>query len=147
GLSRPLIAFVGSWPWLLAIRFADRVGKGLRTSPRDALLAASIEPQRRGLAFGLHRALDNAGAVIGPLLAAGLLALQVPLKDIFLWAFVPALICLARACAIREPEVTQRPPQARFDWRLADLPPLFKRYLLVVALFTLGNSSNLFLLL
>ena len=66
GFGRPLIAFVASWPWLLVIRFADRVGKGLRSSPRDALLAASVPAGRRGLAFGLHRAMDNAGAVIGP---------------------------------------------------------------------------------
>ncbi|MFY9722221.1 MAG: MFS transporter, partial [Azonexus sp.] len=85
GLGRPLIAFVSSWPWLLVIRFADRVGKGLRSSPRDALLAASVPAERRGLAFGLHRAMDNAGAVIGPLLASLLLAAQVPLHDIFLW--------------------------------------------------------------
>jgi len=65
-LGRPLVAFVSNWPWLLAIRFADRVGKGLRTSPRDALLASSVAPERRGLAFGLYRAMDNAGAVIGP---------------------------------------------------------------------------------
>jgi MFS family permease len=74
GLGRPLIAFVSSWPWLLAIRFADRVGKGLRSSPRDALLAASVDDGHRGLAFGVHRAMDNAGAVVGPLVAALLLA-------------------------------------------------------------------------
>ena len=108
GLGRPLIAFVSSWPWLLVIRFADRVGKGLRSSPRDALLAASVPAERRGLAFGLHRAMDNAGAVIGPLVASLLLAAQVPLHDIFLWSIVPAVLCLALALAIREPaaEVT-----------------------------------------
>jgi len=147
GLGRPLIAFVSSWPWLLVIRFADRVGKGLRSSPRDALLAASVPAERRGLAFGLHRAMDNAGAVIGPLVASLLLAAQVPLHDIFLWSIVPAVLCLALALAIREPaaEVTAAPKP--FDWRLRDMPPLFKRFLAVVALFTLGNSSNMFLLL
>ena len=147
GLGRPLIAFVGSWPWLLAIRFADRVGKGLRSSPRDALLAASVPAERRGLAFGLHRAMDNAGAVIGPLLASLLLAAQVPLHDIFLWSVVPAVLCLALALAIREPAVEAAAASKPFDWRLRDMPPLFKRYLAVVALFTLGNSSNMFLLL
>ena len=82
GLGRPLIAFVSSWPGLLALRFADRVGKGLRTSPRDALLAASVDPGQRGLAFGLHRAMDNAGAVVGPLVAALLLALAVDLATL-----------------------------------------------------------------
>ncbi len=64
GFGRPLIAFISSWPWLLVIRFADRMGKGLRTSPRDALLAASVNAESRGLAFGVHRAMDNAGAVV-----------------------------------------------------------------------------------
>lgn len=147
GLGRPLIAFVGNWPWLLAIRFADRVGKGLRASPRDALLAASVPTDRRGLAFGLHRGMDNAGAVIGPLLAAMLLAAHLPLRDIFLWSAVPAAICLLLAFAIREPQATPHVSPPPFDWRMRDMPATFKRYLVVVALFTLGNSSNMFLLL
>lgn len=146
GFGRPLIAFVASWPWLLVLRFADRVGKGLRTSPRDALLAACVPAERRGLAFGVHRALDNAGAVIGPLVAAVLLAVGMPLRDVFLWSIVPAVLCLLLALAIREPATAFVAPQ-RINWRLAGMPPSFKRYLLVVALFTLGNSSNMFLLL
>lgn len=147
GFGRPLIGFVNAWPWLLALRFADRVGKGLRSSPRDALLAASVSAERRGLAFGVHRAMDNAGAVVGPLLASMLLAAQVPLRDIFVWSALPAALCLALALAIREPKAAPVAARAPFDWRLRDMPPLFKRYLLVVALFTLGNSSNMFLLL
>jgi MFS family permease len=147
GVARPMIAFVASWPWLLALRFADRVGKGLRASPRDALLAASIEPGQRGLAFGLHRAMDNAGAVVGPLLAALLLTTQMPLGDIFLWTALPGAVCLALALAIQEPPYQPPRGPARFDWRLGDMPAVFRRYLAVVALFTLGNSSNLFLLL
>ncbi|MFC3532764.1 MFS transporter [Vogesella facilis] len=146
GLGRPLIAVVGSWPWLLAIRFADRVGKGLRSSPRDALLAASVAPQQRGLAFGLHRAMDNAGAVIGPLLASALLAWQVPLQSIFLWSALPAALCLALVCWLREPP-RPAPAVAARNWRLQAMPPPLRRYLLVLALFTLGNSSNMFLLL
>ncbi|MDO8892279.1 MAG: MFS transporter [Sulfurimicrobium sp.] len=68
-----LLALATSWPMVLTLRFADRVGKGLRSSPRDALLALSVVPEQRGLAFGVHRAMDNAGAVIGPLLVAWLL--------------------------------------------------------------------------
>ncbi|MEE9927801.1 MFS transporter [Microvirgula aerodenitrificans] len=159
GFGRPLIAFVSSWPWLLLIRFGDRVGKGLRSSPRDALLASSVPDDRRGLVFGLHRALDNAGAVIGPLLAAMLLARGVPLRDLFLWSALPAALCILLACAIREPAVvTAERIGARHAasalktafarrQRLRDMPPAFRRYLLVVALFTLGNASNLFLLL
>ena len=148
--GRPLMAFAGSWGAVLAIRFADRVGKGLRTSPRDALLASSVEASQRGLAFGLHRALDNAGAVIGPLLAFALLAAGVPLKDVFLWTVVPAVLCVVMALMLKEPEAVEKTPRkasAGFDWRLRDLPPTLRRYLMVVALFTLGNSSNMFLLL
>lgn len=147
GLGRPLIAFVSSWPWLLVIRFADRVGKGLRSSPRDALLAASVPSERRGLAFGLHRAMDNAGAVVGPLTAAVLLAAHVSMHDIFLWSIVPAMLCLALSFSLKEPKFVLPAQPAGFDWRLRDMPPMFKRYLVVVALFTLGNSSNMFLLL
>jgi MFS family permease len=147
GLGRPLIAFASSWPWLLLIRFTDRVGKGLRSSPRDALLAASAGPERRGLAFGVHRAMDNAGAVVGPLLAFVLLGSGVALKQVFLWSIVPAILCVVLALAIHEPVVAPRKSAPPFDWRMRDLPPVFKRYLLVVGLFTLGNSSNMFLLL
>lgn len=140
------VAFVAAWPGLLVIRFADRVGKGLRSSPRDALLAASVPAERRGLAFGLHRAMDNAGAVVGPLTAAALLGMGIPLRDVFLWSVVPALLCVLLALTIKDPAISTAPP-ARFDWRLGDLPPAFRRYLVVVALFTLGNSSNMFLLL
>lgn len=147
GFSRPLTAFIGSWPWLLAIRFADRVGKGLRSSPRDALLAASVAPERRGLAFGFHRAMDNAGAVVGPLLAALLLGLGWSMHDLFLASLAPALLCLGLALALPEPADGRVGQRASFDWRLGVLPAPFRRYLLAVALFTLGNSSNMFLLL
>ena len=147
GFGRPLIAFVSSWPWLLVIRFADRVGKGLRTSPRDALLAASISPDKRGLAFGLHRAMDNAGAVVGPLIAWVLLSFNLPLKDIFLWSIVPGVLCLALALWLREPAAAKQFTHKKIDWQLSGMPASFKRYLAVVALFTLGNSSNMFLLL
>ncbi len=148
GFARPLIAFATSWPGVLALRFADRVGKGLRSSPRDALLADSVEPTARGLAFGLHRAMDNAGAVVGPLLAALLLGLGWSLRDVILFAFLPAVLCLVMALLLREPRHDgPHPPKPPFSWRMNGLPPTFKRYLLVVALFTLGNSSNMFLLL
>ena len=70
GFGRPLMVIANSWLWVLAIRFTDRIGKGLRSSPRDALLAESVSKDQRGLTFGFHRSMDNAGAVIGPLLAA-----------------------------------------------------------------------------
>ena len=146
-LSRPLFYLASSWPMVLVLRFADRAGKGLRTSPRDALLAGAVDESRRGLAFGLHRAMDNAGAVIGPLLAAWLLARGVPIKDVFLWSIVPGIITVALALAIKEPPVVPAVRRPVFSWKMEGFPPTFKRYLLVLALFTLGNSSNMFLLL
>ncbi|MBK7237269.1 MAG: MFS transporter [Sterolibacteriaceae bacterium] len=145
-VSRPLMALAASWPAVLALRFADRVGKGLRTSPRDALLARATEEKQRGLAFGLHRAMDNAGAVIGPLLAAWLLAREVALRDIFLWAALPGAAAVALALMLRDPQA-EPPSRLAFDWRLQGFPPAYRRYLLTLAMFTLGNSSNMFLLL
>lgn len=146
-LSRPLFYLAGSWPVVLALRFADRVGKGLRTSPRDALLAGAVDESRRGLAFGLHRTMDNAGAVIGPLLAAWLLGHGMALRDIFLWAIVPGAITVILALSVKEPPAVPVAKRPTFSWKLEGFPVAYKRYLLVLALFTLGNSSNMFLLL
>lgn len=147
GLARPLVAFATSWLGVLVCRFADRIGKGLRAAPRDALLTHAVPADKRGLAFGFHRAMDNTGAVIGPLLAAGLLALGYSVREVFLFAIVPALVVIALTLAIREPEHEPAAVRPRFSWKLEGLPTPFKRYLVVLALFTLGNSSNMFLLL
>lgn len=147
GLARPLIAFATSWLGVLACRFADRVGKGLRTAPRDALLTLSVEPNQRGLAFGFHRAMDNFGAVIGPLVAAGLLALGMSLKHVLLCAVVPAMLVVVLALAVKEPEREAALKRTPFSWNLREFPPQFRRYLIVLGLFMLGNSSNMFLLL
>jgi len=146
-LSRPLIALASSWPVVLVLRFSDRVGKGLRSSPRDALLANAVNEDQRGLAFGLHRAMDNAGAVIGPLVAAGLLAMEVPLRQIIAWSLLPGVLCTALALMLREPSKPRLARQEPMSWDFSALPMRLQRYLLVVALFTLGNSSSLFLLL
>ena len=146
-LGRPLLALATAWPAVLALRFADRVGKGLRSSPRDAILAMSVKPDQRGLAFGLHRSMDNAGAVVGPLLAAALLAAGMPIRDILLWTLVPGVMTVALALGVREPAQQSASSRVPFSWTLKGFPPVFKRYLLVLALFTLGNSSNMFLLL
>jgi MFS family permease len=147
GLARPLIAFATSWFGVLVCRFADRVGKGLRTAPRDALLTLSVEPNQRGLAFGFHRAMDNFGAVIGPLIAAGLLALGMPLRQVLLCAVVPAVLVVWLALAVKDPEREPIAKPVPFSWNLREFPPEFRRYLIVLALFMLGNSSNMFLLL
>jgi MFS family permease len=146
-IARPLIAFATSWVGVLACRFADRIGKGLRTAPRDALLTQSVDPGQRGLAFGFHRAMDNLGAVVGPLLAAGLLALGLPLRTVILCAFVPGIIVIWLTLAVPDPEARIARAPMRFTWNLREFPPSFRRYLLVLSLFMLGNSSNMFLLL
>ena len=147
GFGRPLIILANSWIWVLAIRFTDRVGKGLRSSPRDALLAESVSPQQRGLTFGFHRSMDNAGAVIGPLLAALFLFMGVALQDIFLWAIFPAVITITLALFIKEPKLAVPSHSIRFSWSLQGIPNQFKRYLVAAGIFALGNSSDMFLLL
>jgi len=147
GIGRPLIAIANSWLWVLAIRFTDRLGKGLRSSPRDALLAESVNENQRGITFGLHRSMDNAGAVIGPLLAAMFLSMGVPLKDIFLWAILPAVITVILALCIQEPDKESIPQASQFSWSLQGMPSQFKRYLLAAGIFALANSSDMFLLL
>ena len=147
GIGRPLIAIANSWLWVLAIRFTDRMGKGLRSSPRDALLAESVNEKQRGVTFGLHRSMDNAGAVIGPLLAAMFLSMGVPLKDIFLWAIIPAVVTITLALCIKEPQREAVPQASKFSWSLEGMPDQLKRYLLVAGIFALGNSSDMFLLL
>jgi MFS family permease len=148
GIARPLIGITTSWTGVMFFRFVDRVGKGLRSAPRDAMLAASVSPQQRGLAYGLHRGMDNAGAVVGPLAAAALLAAGLSLRQVFLLAFVPAVLVMVMALRLREPVSAEVPAKlAKIDWRLSALPSRYRRYLLALALFTLGNSSNMFLLL
>jgi MFS family permease len=143
------VATVG-WQ-VLAVRMADRVGKGLRSAPRDALLAESVPEARRGEAFGLHRAADHAGAVAGPLIASALLlAWPGQLRTVFALAVIPGLLTVALLVwKVREtpraaPAAASPAPDAK-GWRA--LGPVLPRYLAVLALFTLGNASDAFLLL
>lgn len=147
GIGRPLIPLAHSWLAVLMIRFTDRLGKGLRSSPRDALLAESVPANQRGITFGLHRSMDNAGAVIGPIIAAYLLSQNVPLQEIFFWAVIPGVITVALAICLTEPPRVTKEAPARFTWSMEGLPPEFKRYIFVVSLFALSNSSDMFLLL
>ena len=147
GFARPLLGITTSWLGVLVCRFADRIGKGLRSAPRDAMLAQSVDASQRGLAFGFHRAMDNFGAVIGPLVAAAMLAAGMSLRHVFLWAIVPGVVVIVLAMFLKD--VPREPAQkpVAFSWTLREFPPAFRRYLIVLALFTLGNSSNMFLLL
>ena len=151
GLARPLIGLAQVWPFVLAMRFLDRVGKGLRTSPRDALIADVTEPGLRGTAFGVHRAMDHAGAVAGPLVAAGLLAFGgVTLGHVFLLSAIPAaIVMLVLVFGIREAPPPPAEPRLPFDWKAlwTGTGRNFRMLLLALLVFTLGNSTDAFLLL
>jgi MFS family permease len=156
---RPLLAFAGNWYQVLGIRLTDRAGKGIRTAPRDAMIADTVTIQQRGLAFGFQRAMDHTGAVIGPLI--GFLVLQrfaankispTPgdFTRIFLAASVPALAAVLVAVFFM-----RESPHKTADYSFGSPPRLsirgfesnFKRFLFILALFTLSNSSDAFLLL
>lgn len=154
---RPLIAFSTSWLHVLTLRFADRVGKGIRTSPRDAMIADSTAPEFRGMAFGFHRAMDHGGAIIGPLMATGLLlvlsgTIQENLSTIFLLSFIPGLFTVLLVIfGIQDQKkaevhsVSANTLQFKSAW--AEMSTNYRKYLLILFLFTLGNSSDAFLLL
>ena len=167
---RPMMAIAESAGQVLGIRLADRVGKGLRAAPRDALLSASIAPEHRGRAFGFHRASDHAGAVVGPIIAMVCLNwLGMPLRHVFWVAAVPgALAVLVVIFAVREERSVLAPPgpvpEAPIGEDDIDVVPVvspptvptsdapglgtpFRSVMLAIILFTLGNSTDAFLLL
>jgi MFS family permease len=163
-IARPLIGLATHWPQVFAIRMADRFGKGVRSAPRDAMIADAAAPTERGLAFGFHRAMDHAGAVIGPLIAYAVLSYLTAgrglptaenYKTLFLLAAVPALFAVLVAIfAVRESGHAARPasatdatPPAKPRFTLRGFDSNFKRFLVIIALFTLSNSSDAFLLL
>jgi MFS family permease len=146
-LTRPLIGVIVA-PWqLFLLRTADRIGKGVRTSPRDALIADSTDPTQRGRAFGFHRAMDHLGAALGPLLASAFLWLWPgELRMLFLLTIVPGLLVLALlVVGLRETSATE-PPKERLHLTLQPFDRNFRLYLLALGVFTLGNSSDAFLL-
>ncbi|OLC31423.1 MAG: MFS transporter [Armatimonadetes bacterium 13_1_40CM_64_14] len=146
-LGKVFLVVAEAWPTVLAGRFVDRFGKGVRTAPRDALIADSADPARRGRAYGLHRAMDSLGATLGVVVAIVLLRSGAAnLRAIFLWSLIPAALgvgVLFFARDVRSHRVGTHAPVLR--WSV--LPAKLRAYMLVVFLFTLGNSSNQFLLL
>ena len=151
-LARPLIAFAQSATHVLAIRLTDRVGKGVRGAPRDALIAESVDPSIRGRAFGFHRAADHAGAVVGPLIAFALLQWEhVPLRTVFLLAAIPGLLSVVvLVLGVREtPREVPVPTNAATKAPLRGVPlgRPFWTFFASVLLFTLGNSTDAFLIL
>ena len=158
-VTRPMLVFVTSWPQVLAVRTVDRLGKGIRGAPRDALLADSIEPERRGIAFGFNRAADHMGAVIGPIIAFVLFSLIATdpenptareFQRVFLYASIPvALGLFVIGFLVTEPKrhTTPNGDAPRLRLSLREFDGNFKRFLAVIAVFTLSNSTDAFLLL
>lgn len=154
-LAKPFLYFANSWGWVLSVRFTDRLGKGIRTAPRDALVAASTDEKSRGLAFGLHRAGDTAGAFIGIGIAALVIWMtqtnEVLLtRDTFqlavLVSIIPAVLAVL-VLALGAREVASDHRSAGLPFSLRGWDSRFKSFLLVVVLFTLGNSSDSFIIL
>lgn len=146
-LSRPLMALAGSPLAVLAVRFSDRVGKGIRTSPRDALIADSTAPLQRGKAFGFHRSMDHVGAIIGPLSAAAMMAWFVTdVRTVFWLAALPGVLAVALIVFRVRDMPHDAPVGTGAAVRMAP-PRNIRGFLLILLLFTLGNSSDAFLLL
>jgi MFS family permease len=146
-LSRPAIGLATA-PWqLLALRFGDRIGKGIRTSPRDALIADSTPQAIRGRAFGFHRGMDHLGAALGPVLAWMFLKYWPgELRLMFLLTLIPGVAVLVLLIwGLREPPTAQ-PPGKRLALTLRPFDRNFKLFLAALVIFTLGNSSDAFLL-
>jgi len=154
-LAKPFLYFASTWGWVLGVRFADRLGKGIRTAPRDALVAGSTDEKQRGLAFGVHRAGDTAGAFIGILIAAliiwftqaeaDLLAANT-FKLVILASIIPAVLgVLVLALGAKDVAAPGKAAAPGFSLRKVDRR--FKLFLLVVVVFTLGNSSDSFIIL
>lgn len=150
---RPFTAMAQSATQVLLIRLGDRIGKGIRTSPRDALLADSTDPETRGRSFGFHAAADNAGAVLGPLMAFALLKWGgFSLRGVFWLAAIPGIIAfIVLIVAVREvapaERETKKPAEGSQLAGGSKLGGRFWYYLGVILLFTLGNSTDAFLLL
>ena len=158
-VTRPFLAFVGSWQQVLAVRVTDRVGKGIRGTPRDALIADSVPLEKRGLAFGFNRAADHLGAVIGPICAFILLSFIAANPDkptandyrqVFLFASIPVVLGLFVIVFFvkdKKHESLENIPVTPIKLSLKEFDANFKRFLVVIALFTLSNSTDAFLLL
>jgi MFS family permease len=151
-ISKAMIGLAYSWPMAMAARIADRFGKGIRVSARDALIADYTQPKYRGRAFGLHRGFDSAGAAIGPIIAIILLSvLNNNLRAIFLLSLIPSIIGILLLIFFTEEKKSQdgefslNVPHEKLEFR--SISPEFNKFLLVTVLFNIGNSSDLFLIL
>lgn len=155
-IVRPLTGIVTAAWEIIIVRMLDRVGKGIRTSPRDAIIASSTDKSIRGKAYGFERAMDHTGAVTGPVLAIismlvlilgfGIRDSLMALRCTFLLSLIPGILAvLTIVLYVRESDPVRK-PEAAFRLSLRDFDKNFRNYLLVMILFTLGNSSDAFLL-
>lgn len=148
-LSKVLIGFAYAWPFVLFARFVDRLGKGFRTAPRDSLLLENATAENKGFIFGFHRAFDSLGAVVGPLVALIVLyLLKNNLRFTFFIAFIPGVIALLLLIFLvkeKHHETHEKRTVVKIRWKL--LEPKLKLFLFISFLFSLGNSSDTFLLL
>jgi MFS family permease len=155
-VSKPFLYLANAWGWVLGVRFADRMGKGIRTAPRDALVADSINEKQRGLAFGIHRAGDTAGAFVGLGLAAlivwltqaGAAELSVhTFRVVVLASILPAILAVVVLAFGARDVIAARKDTEPARLSLAGMDSRFKIFLFVVVVFTLGNSSDSFIIL
>jgi MFS family permease len=145
-VAKPLLALVTTWPGVLFARVIDRTGKGLRGPARDAVIVQSSLTDARGAAFGWHRSMDTVGGVVGPLLGLALLHFAaLDYRDLFWFATIPAILGVACLVAVKERRTSRPAGPGAPPARLGD--PRLRRVFFIVALFSLGNSSNAFLLL
>lgn len=154
-LSKPFFYFANSWGMVAGVRWADRVGKGVRTAPRDALVADSIKPEQRGLAFGFHRAADTGGAVLGLVVATVVVWLaqsndvllgENTFRTIVLISLIPALLAvLSLIFGAKDVKIDGETKAPRITFK--GLGKRFLVFMLIVGLFDLGNSSDAFLIL
>jgi len=155
-VTRPFLAFASSWEQIFAIRSIDRLGKGLRGAPRDALIADDVPVAKRGLAFGFNRAADHTGAVLGPLIAF-LLVYSIAANSesptigefqrVFLYASIPVVLGLLVLIFFVKEKKKHHEDHSEIRLSLSGFNSNFKRYLVVIAIFTLSNSTDAFLLL
>ncbi|HEX8185084.1 MAG TPA: MFS transporter [Blastocatellia bacterium] len=147
-ISRPVIAAAGAWPIVLGARFAERFGKGIRNAPRDALLAESTPGEHRGQAFGFERAMDSAGAVLGPLVALVLVGwMGLAIRNVFLVSAIPATLAALLILAVRESPDRVVSGHRSLRLSLAGTTSDYRKLLLIIGVFGLANSANAFLIL
>ena len=148
-LSRPIMATAAIWQQILSARVIDRVGKGIRTAPRDAIIAESTEHARLGRAFSFHRSMDTMGAVVGPALALFLLGFfRSDYRSVFWLSLVPAIVAVLVIVVFigeKGKPVLSGPERPRLTWKHFDWKVRF--FMVIAALFALGNSSDVFLIL